>query len=153
VTAPGAYIRRETAISVVINTVLSLGFFLAAFGSTDPVPVWGIGAYAFDFVPQSFMIALMSTLVPGALTARRLRAGAVGRLDTTSRLPVALLPRSILVAVVSLVLGAGLAALALTALGLDAIPWTPALAVKLAFGAALAALITPIALRAALASR
>jgi hypothetical protein len=39
------------------------------------------------------------------------------------------------------------------ALGLDAIPWTPALAVKLAFGAALAALITPIALRAALASR
>jgi hypothetical protein len=153
VIAPGPYIRRETAISIVINTVLSLGFFLLVFGSADAVPVWGVGAYAFDFVPQSFMIALMSTLVPGLLTASRLRAGAVGRLDAPSRWPAALVPRAILLAIVSVVVGAGLAALGLLALGADAVPWGPALAAKLVFGAALAAVITPIGLRAALASR
>lgn len=152
-TEPGAYIRRETTVSIVINTVLSLAFFLAAFGLVDPVPVWGIGAYAFDFVPQSFMIALMSTLVPGLLAARRLRAGAVGRLDAPSRLPAALVPRAILVAVAAVVVGAGLAALALMALGRDSVPWMPGLVAKLVFGASLAAITTPLTLRAALASR
>ena len=150
---PGAYIRRETAGSIVINTVLSLGFFLAAFGRTDPVQVWGIGAYAFDFVPQSFMIALMSTLVPGLLTAKRLRAGAVGRLDAASRWPSSLVLRAIVLAVASAVIGAGLATLVLRALGAEGIPWGVALAAKLAYGAALAAAVTPIGLRAALAAR
>ena len=65
-----AYIRRETLVSMVINGVLSLAFFIAVFGRTSPVALWGMGHWVFDFIPQSFMIALMSTLVPGALTAK-----------------------------------------------------------------------------------
>lgn len=31
---------RETMISLAINTLLSVGFFLLVFGRTDRVPLW-----------------------------------------------------------------------------------------------------------------
>ena len=34
-----AYVARETAISIAINGVLSLGFALATFGRAEQVPV------------------------------------------------------------------------------------------------------------------
>jgi hypothetical protein len=146
----GPYVRRETMISVVINVALSLGFFLLLFGRTDPIPVWGLGKYAFDFVPQSFMIALMSTVVPGILAIRRRRAGLVARVESPPRLPRKLLQRALLVALLAVLLGAGLAALILSAIGIDTIAWTPALAFKLLYGGALAIIVTPPTLRAAL---
>lgn len=76
-----SYIRRETGVSIVINSVLSLLFFFLVFGMDDPIPVWGMGQWVFDFLPQSFMIALMSTLVPGYLTAKKLKAGQLSYTD------------------------------------------------------------------------
>jgi len=153
VTQVGPYIRRETIISVVINVALSLVFFLLLFGRLDPVPVWGVGKYAFDFVPQSFAIALMSTLVPGMLAIRRRKADLVGRVESTSRLPDALLPRALLVALLAVFVGAGIAALGLLAAGAVNISRNPALALKLLYGGALAAVVTPPTLRAALQHR
>ena len=66
---PGTLVR-ETAISMAINGVLSAVFYFAFFHGLAKVPVWGVGNYAFDFVPQSFMVALMGTLVPGLLTLK-----------------------------------------------------------------------------------
>jgi hypothetical protein len=37
------YIRRETLVSIAINTTLSLVFFAAVFGFGGAVPVWGVG--------------------------------------------------------------------------------------------------------------
>jgi amino acid transporter len=144
------YVRRETTISIVINVALSLLFFLLVFGRTDPVPVWGLGKYAFDFIPQSFMIALMSTIVPGILAIRRRRARLVDRVEAPSRLPRKLVPRALLVALLAVLLGAGLVSLVLAAAQIDMIAWTPALVVKLIYGGALAAIVTPPTLRAAL---
>ncbi|HZV09129.1 MAG TPA: hypothetical protein VFF94_05205 [Novosphingobium sp.] len=155
-TTPAApYIARETAVSMGINTALSLAFFLGVFGIGRPVPVWGAGHYVLDFGPQAFMIALMATLVPGAVAARARRAGRVapvaGPLGLAARLPAGLWPRALLLAAASALGALVLAAAALAATGAVLLPFAPALAAKLAFGAALAAFITPLGLKAVLA--
>ncbi len=107
------HIRRETAISMVINTVLSGVFFLAVFGLHGPVPIWGMGHYVFDFGPQAFAVAFMSTLVPGALSRKALRAGRVASRPSALRLPGNLLLRGLILAVPSAMLAlAGAAAVA-----------------------------------------
>jgi peptidoglycan/LPS O-acetylase OafA/YrhL len=95
----------------------------------------------------------MGSLVPGALTARRLHAGAIARVAGTTRLPRLNVPRAIMLAVAAVIIGAGVAALFLKASGSTELAWTSALLIKLAFGAAVAAVVTPIGLRAALVAQ
>jgi hypothetical protein len=146
-------IARETAISVVINTLLSLAFFLAMFGMHGRVPLWGMGNYVFDFVPQSFAIAGMSVLVPGMLTARKLALGAVAPLAGPSPWPARLVPRALLFALMATAAGGGLAAALAFLSGATGIGWSTALTFKLGYGAALAWIVTPIGMRAVLRSR
>ncbi|SLK08964.1 hypothetical protein [Novosphingobium mathurense] len=144
------YIRRETLVSMTINGVLSLLFFLLVFGIAPSVAVWGIGNWVFDYLPQSFMITLMSTLVPGALTAKRLKAGVLTPSGSASRLPRPLLLRALLMAVVAALLGTTLVAALAGAVGIVTLGWTSALVIKVLYGVALGAVVTPIGLRAAL---
>lgn len=150
-----AYILRETIISMVINSLFSLAFFLLVFGHAAPVPVWGIGAYAFDALPQSIAIAVMSTLVPGAITLKRLRSGSIIAPSPMALLSSPIFPRNIwlracVMALLAAVLGGLFNSTILLVLGQESLPWWPALLGKLAYGAALAGLVTPPALRAAL---
>ncbi|MDE1914836.1 MAG: hypothetical protein KGJ57_00380 [Sphingomonadales bacterium] len=145
-----AYIRRETRLSVLINMVFSLVFFLLVFGIGHPVPVWGMGHLAFDTLPQSAAIAAMSTLVPGFIARSKTRRGLLPRLAGSSRLPRNIWLRALVVAALSALLGGALAGGALLALGASTLPWWPVLAAKLAYGAGLAGLVTPITLAAAL---
>lgn len=147
-----AYIRKETMISMIINGAFSLIFFLIIFRQAATVPLWGAGNWVFDMLPQSFMVTLMSTLVPGAITARRLRAGVLQPSSQQSRLPRSLVLRALLLAVVSAFLGTGLIALIAMLSELADLPWTTALLVKILYGILLSALVTPIGLRAALGS-
>jgi len=143
-----AYLAKETRISMVINAVLSLAFFVLLIGLPAAVPVAGIGNYAFDFVPQSFIIALMSALVPGFITATRIRGGAIaGRPEQGG----AIVLRSVLTAFVSGLVGAGIAG-TLLASGIATVPLVPALAAKILYGIALAYVVTPIGLARALRS-
>lgn len=148
-----AYIRKETLISMLINGVLSLVFFLIVFDRSATLPVWGFGNWVFDYLPQSFMIALMSTLVPGALTAKRLKSGTLKPAPYNSRLPSSIVARAIVMAVFTAPLGTVVIALATRLAGLEAIGWMYALALKVMYGAGLGAIITPIGLRAALRRR
>lgn len=148
-----AYIRRETLVSMVINGVLSFAFFIAVFGRTSPVALWGLGHWVFDFIPQSFMIALMSTLVPGALAAKRLRAGMLQPSLAASRLPRSAVRRALLLTIAATVLGPAFVALAAQASGRAALDWPAALGLKVAYGILLGAVVTPVGLRGALARR
>ena len=74
-----ALIVRETCISIVINGAISVGIGLLLFGLDRPVPS---AALAWDFLPQSFMIALMGTLVPAMAVAAALLPGALAALLT-----------------------------------------------------------------------
>lgn len=148
-----AYVRRETAISAVINAAFSALFFWLVFGGVDPVPLWGRGNWVFDFVPQGFMVALMSTLVPGALAAKALRAGAIHAAGRGNGLPGALIPRALVLAVGAAALGTAVMAVITVLSGVAELRATTAAAVKVGYGAALALLVTPLALRRALAHR
>lgn len=148
-----AYIRKETLISMVLNGVFSLTFFLIVFGQAATIPLWGVGNWVFDMLPQSFMITLMSTLVPGALTAKRLRAGVLHPSSQQSRLPRSLALRAVLLSVAAALLGTTVVAALAWASGLTALDWLPALILKVLYGIVLAAVVTPIGLRGALARR
>jgi hypothetical protein len=142
-----AYLRTEIRLSIAINMVLSLVFFLLVFGFALLVPVAGIGGYAVDFIPQSFMIALMSTLMPGIVTAGRIRSE---RIVGEPQSSAALVRRSALTALGALLFGVVIAALLLVVTADAALPLGWALSAKLLYGGLLAAVVTPIGLRAAL---
>ena len=152
-----AYIRRETLISMAINSALTLLFFVLLFGGMDRVPLWGIGNWAFDFIPQSLMIALMGTLVPALFTGRAVKAGRIAANGPPSRLPANPFVRAALVAfataVVVAVIVAGLTWFAASpgTATIANIPYAAALTIKLVYAALLAAWVTPASLRATLA--
>lgn len=135
---PVLSIPREAGISFGINATLSLAFFLAVFGLEQRPLSWAMpDALAFDFVPQSMAVSLMSALVP-ALIARKRFAMAIGL-----RLIVL---RAIGFSLAGAVLG-GLIALLMERAGFAPVHWSIALAVKLAYGGSLGALITSLTLQ------
>jgi hypothetical protein len=129
-------IVRETAISLLINLILSVVFFVVVFGLNSPVP---LDALAPDFFPQSFMVALMGSLVPALLLRRKV--GGAAR-------PILL--RALIIALVAVVIAGGSAFLICQANGVKLLDPLHALAIKAVFGGALAVLTTPFAVRAAL---
>ncbi len=133
-------IRRETIASVLINAVLSIVFFCLVFGFGGPAPFARLGP---DFLPQAFMIALMGSAIPALLTARRV--------EGTDRRRILL--RALAVALAAMIVAGGGAWLLCTLLPYTAIGYATALPVKVAFGAALAAVITPPAVRDVLSRR
>lgn len=127
-----ALIVRETCISIVINGAISVGIGLLLFGLDRPVPS---AALAWDFLPQSFMIALMGTLVTALLLRKRLGVG-VGDI----------LRRAVAMAVAAALLPGALAAL-LTRISLNgSMDAGDVLLLKAVYGATLAAVVTPIML-------
>ena len=134
---PAALIRRELIASVLINAVLSIVFFCVDFGLDGPVPLARFGP---DFLPQAFMIALMGSAVPGFLTARRVAGSGRRRI----------LLRALAVALAATIAAGGGAWLACSLLPYTRLGYFTALLVKVVFGATLAAVVTPPAVRDAL---
>ena len=71
------YVLIETLISVAINTALSIGFVFLIFHHRSQIPATGSHGIVADMAPQTFMVVLMSCLVPGLLTRRRLSVGSL----------------------------------------------------------------------------
>jgi hypothetical protein len=131
-------IAREACVSFAINAVLSLAFFLGVFGLAVRSLTWGKpDALAFDFVPQSIAVALMSALVPALVMRRRLGLAVAVR---------AILIRAVAFAIAGAALG-GLLAWAAQAGGWPPIAKSAALAGKMIYGGLLGALITTLTLR------
>ena len=142
-------VARETMISIAINMAISAAMFVALFGLGGPAVVPGFGGYAMDFLPQSFMVALMGSLVPALLTAARAK--------TRSRLSflwlrggTAIIVRSALVAVTAALFAGGGAIAILLISGIVAVGPGIGILVKVAFGGLVALGVTPGAVRFAL---
>jgi hypothetical protein len=142
------YVLIETLISVAINTVISIGFVWLAFGGSSSVAV---RALILDAVPQSFMITLMSVLVPGMLTARRLKSGRIAAIPSSS-MPWPLGLRALFAAIIAVALGVAVHLVGLSWWSPAAVSFPAVLAIKVAYGAALVAIVTPLMLRSALAA-
>lgn len=140
-----AALVRETTISVVINCALTAAFYFLLFHGVEAVPVWGVGNFAFDFGPQTFMIALMGTMVPGLIASRTLRSPATPRAK--------IIRRALVFAVVALIFGCAMTSTSLWLLGIKTIAFQQGLMAKLLYGGALAAIVTPLFLRVQFAAR
>lgn len=136
--APVLSIPREAGISFAINATLSLAFFLAVFGVERRALSWGMpDALAFDFVPQSIAVSLMSALVPALIVRKRL-AMAIGLRS--------IVLRAVAFAMAGAALG-GLIAFLADRATLSPVDWHAALAMKLIYGGSLGALITSLTLQ------
>ncbi|WP_321396787.1 hypothetical protein [Emcibacter sp.] len=140
------YIRREIIASAIINSLFSAGFFLGIFGGHDQVTVWGVGNYAFDFLPQSFAIGLMASLVPGLLTHKAVGAGKISDFSGTRPTVSLIVQHAIRYAVIASLLGSGLCALMLWISGLELIAYHAAFMLKILYGVLLGALVTRLVL-------
>lgn len=145
------YVVKEALISAVINALISAAFAYAVFRG-QRAELWGSPSLALDFVPQTFAIAAFSVLVPTLLARKRVRAGAVQQLvPMRAALPPNVLLRALLVALVVTVVLAWLAISMAAALVQGPQPFLPVLALKVGYGALVALIVTPFALRHALA--
>ncbi|MDT0507058.1 hypothetical protein [Novosphingobium sp. MMS21-SN21R] len=152
-----AHIRRETMVSFVINAVLSGLFFVLVFGTAANVPLWGVGGYVYDYGPQGFVIGMMATLVPGVMARKALRkqnfTGGDGEASRPGVLPRGLIARGLVCGLAGAIGGVVLAAAVLAAIGAAVLAWWPAILAKMAFGAALAIVVTLAGLRIELMPR
>ena len=141
------YLARETLVSAAINAAISVGFFLLVFRGVEPVRVWGMGNYAFDFIPQSFAIGLMATLVPGLLCRKAVVAGRIAGSTESPVTSGTVIARAVRNAILAVIGGAGACALALWVTGADALSHSSAFVLKVLYGALLGALVTRLTLR------
>ena len=144
------YLAGETAISMVINAAISVGFAWLVFHGHDHVPSSGPGGLVRDAAPQTFMITLMSTLVPSLVTRKRMQAGQLdawlrtqpGRSPGPAR---QIIVRAFLLALIAMVLGLGLNAAILSLLFPTGLGYGKVFVLKAVYGALVALVITPLA--------
>lgn len=140
------YRRRESLVSAAINTAFSALFYGLIFGFAAALPVRGMGAFAFDFLPQSAAIGLMASLIPGLLLRRAVARGALANIPAADKRPrIAVIVGISIAGAVGF--GAVLAGLFWLAAP-DQIGRSAALAIKLVYGAALGATVTYVSLSA-----
>lgn len=144
------YIAIESLIGAVICLGLSVFFVWLMFHGQRHIEV---GPLIIDSAPQTFMIALMTMLVPTLITRKRVKSGAAPAADGSVRLPRNALVRSLVIALAALVIGFTANAAGFLLLAPDGLPYPAALAAKAAYGAALGAIIASIAVTAALRDR
>lgn len=134
-------ITREARISAAINGVLSAVFFFMVFG-TDGAPVTTAAPdnYAFDFVIQGAIVALMAALVPSFLL-RNKTAAVTSRCPTNVKVVASAVATMLVAALVAFGFGQGVGSLA------DSIAVPAALGLKVLFGAGLGYFITSAILK------
>lgn len=145
------YIRVETGISTVLNTIFCLLFGWIVFGGRERIPFAGVDGIGLDIFPTVFMSTLMTAAALTLLTRARLGKGVV---TATSGSPT-WLPRFFLLRAIVCGLVAALAIAVPTYLLLSLVnpgEWRfdGMMAMKAAFGAAIGLVVTPFILRAAL---
>lgn len=144
------YVRTETTFSTIGSTVVGTVVFMFVFGVFEPVPTRGVGAYAFDFLPQGFMTALICAVAGGGVTRARIRKGAIAPMAGPVPRISSFWGRGIIYGLAALVLGSLPVAALIMASGIDIMDWSLAVTGKIVFGAAIAMIVTPRALRDAL---
>ena len=147
-----AYVVKETAISVVINVLFSAGFMFLAFGRARFISLWGVHGLAVDFIPQTFMIIAMSILVPSLLARSRIQSGRISGALRKSAHPLlrTLGLRTLLMAVGLTIVIGGAAVLLLSFIWPGPSVFWTVFPYKLAYGAIVAAIATPLGLKLAL---
>ncbi|MGZ8347564.1 MAG: hypothetical protein ACXWUP_10695 [Allosphingosinicella sp.] len=141
-----AYLVRETAISVLINVAISAFMTWLLFGGAN---VAARGDVLVDFVPQTFIVALMGSLVPGAIARRQVRRGAIPRRHVPPSRPRSLILRSLIAALAATLIFGALGTVLVLALFDESVPFAQLMMLKCGYGGLVALVVTPFAVRLA----
>ena len=143
------YLLLETAISLLVTTVLSAVFAYMLLAPTLPLgptnPILQI-----DALFQALSVAFMGSLIPTLIARQRRRSGALSGSDTPHRWPRSTLLRSLAIALLIGMPAAGVHLLITSALGVTFAGLTDLLVYKALFGDLVALLATPLAVTLAL---
>jgi hypothetical protein len=145
------YLASETALSMAINAAISIGFAWLVFHGHDHVPSSGPGGLVRDAAPQTFMITLMSTLVPSLVTRKRMHSGHLdawlrGQLGGSPAPAQKISLRALMLALIAMALGLGLNAAVLPVLFPSGLGYGRVFVLKAGYGALVALVITPLAI-------
>lgn len=146
-----AYVAREAAISSVINAAISAAFFLVVFGFGATVPVWGLGNFVLDLVPQTFAVVFFASFVPSLLANRAISAGKIAAVSIAPAAALTVFKTAVVQATAAVIVGVAIWAAFLWLAGTQEITATTAFAIKVIYGALLGASVTFNRLRAMLA--
>lgn len=145
------YVRLETTISMVANTVISGVFAWLLFRNVDSVPLLGAEGIIVDLIPTVFMITFMTVNIETLLTRSRIRSGtALSEGYSVGWLPDFWLLRALTLSLLITLTVVPLTGAVLLLADVSTLPYTTFFIFKLVFGAALALLITPPILRLAI---
>lgn len=149
-------VLRETLISTLPNAVLSAGFVWLLFGGQSRIPLWGMRGLAFDLVPTTFMLTLMTTIALTLLFRKRRRDGALADVGTAGApLPLPRNPvlRGVVLALGLVMLFVPASVLVLAAIWQDDWPFAQVLVFKIAYGVVVGWVATPLVVLAVLRER
>lgn len=145
------YIRVETGVSTVLNTLFCLLFGWIIFGGREQVPFAGTDGVGLDVFPTVFMSTLMTAVALTLLTRARLRKGAVLPIaGASTRLPRFFLLRAVLFGLLAALAIAAPTYLLLSALNAGEWTFGGLMLMKALFGVVIGLVATPPILRAAL---
>jgi len=141
------FLFTEIATSAVANTLFSIAFVTLAFQGHAQIPISGSGGLIRDAIPQSFMVALMGTLISPLITRNRIAKGSLpiilsNKLQHTYQVYV----RAFLFAFAAMIVGVAAQAVLLPVLFPPSLGFWYVFLYKSLYGAGLAILITPCAL-------
>jgi hypothetical protein len=147
------YLTGQTIVGAAVNLVLNGAIGWAAFRSLDRVPFSGSRSISGDLVGTAFLLPLLLCLIVTPLVRAEVRKGKIARAEPSESisrfLPRGLVLRGIVLGLLAAVTIAPVTIWGLQALGIREMGFWQFVGFKAAFGAASAALITPVvALRA-----
>lgn len=138
------YIATETLISVAINVALSIGFVFLVFHGMRTVEVEGRHGMILDMAPQTFMVTLMSCMVPGLLARHRHAAGRLAWHEGRERILVSkIILRALVVAIFGTCVVLAVSAVIFPHVFAGGLRFGTFLIGKASFGGILATIVTP----------
>ncbi|AKC78789.1 hypothetical protein XB05_08665 [Xanthomonas arboricola] len=147
------HIRRETLVNVAANLVIAPLLDVAIHGREHTRPTWGTDGLVVELVTQAASVAVFGSAIPSYVTWRKVQAGSLAPLGRMRTEPAAILGRALLLGLATATLVGAVGAGALLLTGLTEVGLAAVLAIKAALGGAIAAVITPPALRRTLGAR
>lgn len=142
----------STVISGAASTAVACALAFAVFRGQPSIPLWGAHGALVDAVPTSFMTILMSSIIPGLVTRGLVRQGRLAPAAGRSLLPRNPLACGALLGIIGTILLCGLAAGVVAALAIERMSFAALIVAKILTGVAAPIVVTPLAIRAALAS-
>jgi hypothetical protein len=152
--AHSAYIRRATATSLLVNVTISAVMTWVVFSRSAAIFAWGVHGFALDFLPQTFMISLMSILAPGFAARKDLAAGRIAAMPNADSIwPATLRMRGFIWAIIATTALVGISFAAVVQFQVIKLSFNQLLVIKILYGALATLLVTPVGLRATLATQ